>query len=66
MRQGRLVPNVIRWIVIVLLIVGGLAMVFPLVWLLSTSLRPAPELLLVPPRLLPEHWTLDNYAKAIA
>jgi multiple sugar transport system permease protein len=66
MRQGRLVPNVIRWIVIVLLIVGGLAMVFPLVWLLSTSLRPAPELLLVPPRLLPEHWTLDNYAKAFA
>jgi multiple sugar transport system permease protein len=36
------------------------------VWLVSTSLRPAPELLFVPPRLLPEHWTLDNYIKAFA
>jgi multiple sugar transport system permease protein len=66
MRPNRLVPNVIRWIVIVLLVIGGLAMVFPLLWLVSTSLRPAPELLLVPPRLLPQHWTLDNYAKAFA
>ena len=41
-------------------------MVFPLFWLVSTSLRPAPELLLVPPRLLPMEWTLANYAKAFA
>ena len=66
MRPNRLVPNTIRWIVIVLLLIGGIAMVFPLLWLVSTSLRPAPELLLVPPRLLPQHWTLDNYAKAFA
>jgi multiple sugar transport system permease protein len=66
MRRDRLVPTVIRWIVIVLLAIGGLAMVFPMLWLLSTSLRPAPELLLVPPQLLPQHWTLDNYAKAFA
>ena len=41
-------------------------MVFPIFWLVSTSLRPAPELLLVPPRLLPDHWTFDNYAKVFA
>ena len=41
-------------------------MVFPLLWLVSTSLRPAPELLFIPPHLLPDHWTLDNYAKAFA
>jgi multiple sugar transport system permease protein len=55
-----------RWIVLAGLTLGGIAMVFPIFWLFSTSFRPAPELLLVPPRLLPVHWTLDNYAKALA
>ena len=36
-------------------------MIFPLFWLVSTSLRPAPELLLIPPKLLPVKWTLANY-----
>jgi multiple sugar transport system permease protein len=58
--------RIARWIVIALLIAGGLAMIFPIFWLVSTSLRPAPELLFVPPKLLPVHWTLDNYAKALA
>jgi multiple sugar transport system permease protein len=62
----RLQYRVTRWIVIALLLIGGLAMVFPILWLISTSLRPAPELLFVPPHLLPDHWTLDNYAKAFA
>jgi multiple sugar transport system permease protein len=62
----RLGPRILRWVVIAILAVGGLAMVFPIFWLVSTSLRPAPELLLVPPKLLPVHWTLDNYVKAFA
>ncbi|HUQ77512.1 MAG TPA: carbohydrate ABC transporter permease [Patescibacteria group bacterium] len=66
MRTQRLGPRIIRWLVITALLAGGLAMVFPIFWLISTSLRPAPELLLVPPRLLPVHWTLDNYVKAFA
>lgn len=48
------------------LVLGGIAMVFPLFWLISTSLRPAPELLLVPPPLLPIHPTLQNYATAFS
>jgi multiple sugar transport system permease protein len=36
-------------------------MIFPLFWLFSTSFRPAPELLIVPPQLLPVKWTLANY-----
>jgi multiple sugar transport system permease protein len=52
-----------RWLVILALIIGGIAMIFPIFWLFSTSLRPAPELLLVPPRLLPIEWTLENYRK---
>ncbi|MHB8439944.1 MAG: carbohydrate ABC transporter permease [Acidimicrobiales bacterium] len=50
----------------VALVAVGLLMVFPLFWLISTSLRPAPELLESPPQLLPQHWTLDNYANAFA
>lgn len=55
-----------RWIVAAILLVGGLVMVFPLFWMVSTSLRPAPELLLVPPQLLPIHWTIANYQKVLA
>ncbi len=66
MTTRRLGPRIVRWLVIGALAVGGIVMIFPIFWLISTSLRPAPELLLVPPRLLPVHWTLDNYAKAFA
>jgi len=51
------------WLVVALLLAGGIVMVFPLFWLVSTSLRPAPELLFVPPRLLPDHWTIANFQK---
>lgn len=56
----------IRLLIQVILVAVGLVMVFPLFWLVSTSLRPAPELLEIPPQLLPQHWTLDNYANAFA
>ena len=40
-------------------------MLFPFVWMLATSLKPANETLLWPPRLLPIHWTLANYPTAL-
>ncbi len=52
------------WVVVAILLIGGIIMVFPLFWLVSTSLRPAPELLEIPPSLLPRTWTLDNYLEA--
>lgn len=54
------------WAVVVILLLGGLIMVFPLFWLFSTSLRPATELLQVPPSLLPQHWTIANFEKVFA
>ena len=39
--RGRIVQLVIQ----VVLVAIGLIMIFPLFWLISTSLRPAPELL---------------------
>jgi multiple sugar transport system permease protein len=65
-RRETLVSDVSRWLLIIVLVVAGLAMVFPMFWLVSTSLRPAPELLFVPPRLLPEQWTLENYETMFA
>jgi multiple sugar transport system permease protein len=60
--RGRIIQLVIQ----VVLVAMGLVMVFPLFWLISTSLRPAPELLESPPSLLPQQWTLANYANAFA
>lgn len=37
---------------------------FPLLWMLSTSLKPAPEISSLVPRLVPAHPTLGNYASA--
>ena len=62
---GSLTARVSYWVVVGLLLVGGIIMVFPLFWLFSTSLRPGTELIQVPPSLLPQHWTLDNFQKAI-
>ena len=65
MKRATLGTDVIRWVLTILLLAGGLAMVFPIFWLFSTSFRPAPELLKVPPSLLPEQWTLDNYSRKL-
>ncbi|GGR20725.1 carbohydrate ABC transporter permease [Agromyces mediolanus] len=47
-----------------LLVVGGLAMVFPFLWMLLTSFKTLPQLLKDPLSVLPQPWTLDNYADA--
>ena len=66
MTAGRLARRAAHWLLVLLLLLGGIVMVFPLFWLASTSLRPAPELNIVPPHLLPDHWTLENYTKVFA
>jgi multiple sugar transport system permease protein len=49
-----------------LLLAGSLVMLFPYIWMLATSFKPADETLLWPPRLLPIHWTFANYPAALA
>jgi multiple sugar transport system permease protein len=53
-----------HWVLIALLALGGIAMIFPIFWLFSVSFRPAPELNVVPPNLLPVNWTIKNYKEA--
>jgi len=40
--------------------------VAPFVWLLIMSFSPSPDLIRSPPRLLPQHLTLDNYRSVLA
>ena len=58
--------RVLYWVLVVALTVGGIAMVFPIFWLFSVSFRPASELNVVPPNLLPVFWTLKNYETVFA
>ena len=44
---------------------SGLTMLFPFIWMLSTSFKSASEGLTVPPTLLPQHATLANYRNAV-
>ena len=48
-----------------LLIVGGVAMLLPFVWMISTSLKPADQLFTVPPTWVPRPVAWDNYVKAM-
>lgn len=43
-----------------------LIFLFPYIWLLSSSFKPAGEIFAVPPHLLPIHPTLDNFVKIVS
>jgi len=45
-----------------ILLVGGIFMVLPMLWMLATSFKPAPEIAIWPPILLPQAPTLANYS----
>src|SRR4051812_31067154 len=54
--------TVVRWLVAgILLAVVVIVMVYPFVWMVSGSFKRAGELLRVPPTLVPDHPTLENY-----
>ncbi|GAA2861655.1 carbohydrate ABC transporter permease [Microbacterium arabinogalactanolyticum] len=48
----------------VLLILAGISMVFPFIWMLLTSLKTLPQLLQNPLEFLPNPWTVKNYTDA--
>jgi len=52
----------VRALIHLLLALGGVVMVFPVLWMVSTSFKPPTEVLLWPPPLLPLQPTLANYA----
>jgi multiple sugar transport system permease protein len=56
-----------KWLIYAFLVAGAIAMLFPFVFMLSSSLKTDPEIQQVPPSILPQHkpqW--HNYADALA
>ncbi len=57
----------IRWenskviIMHIVLILGGISMILPFIWMFVTSIKPSTEVLSWPPSFIPKSPTLDNY-----
>jgi len=62
-RVLRRTGNALRFLLIVALV---LLYLMPLYWMISTSLKLQPEIFRMPPTLIPETLTLENYAAIIA
>ncbi|WP_082233178.1 carbohydrate ABC transporter permease [Halobacillus massiliensis] len=50
-----------KYFVLALLIIGGIAVSIPFIWMISSSFKPESEVLSIPPTILPDNPTLDNY-----
>jgi multiple sugar transport system permease protein len=62
-RPARGVPSsrAPRVVLTIFLVLGALAILFPFVWMLMTSLKPEPEVITYPPHLFPRHFTVQAY-----
>jgi len=53
-------------VVVHLLLLGGSAVfLFPLLWMITTSLKPVEETMLIPPRWIPSSWHFENYPNTV-
>jgi multiple sugar transport system permease protein len=50
-----------KWVVTILLIIGGLIVSIPFIWMISSSFKPESEILQMPPTLFAENPTFENY-----
>jgi len=48
-----------------ILILGSIICLFPLLWMISTSLKPIQETMTLPPKWLPSDWQFNNYIRAV-
>ena len=55
--------RIILWVV---LVVTVLLYAFPFLYMLLTSFKAPLETIAVPPRILPSHWTIENYTTALS
>jgi multiple sugar transport system permease protein len=53
--------KLITFVTLLILCIGGIIMLFPFIWMLSTSLKPNDEVYLYPPELIPQKWNFVNY-----
>lgn len=62
MTRANFWSNTLRY---VLLAAGGIILMAPFLYMLSTSLKPHAYVLELPPRFIPENPTIDNYVRAL-
>lgn len=55
--------RIVLWVV---LVVTVLLYAFPFLYMLLTSFKAPLETIAVPPRILPSHWTAENYTTALS
>jgi multiple sugar transport system permease protein len=56
--KTNLTASLVTWVIVIL-------MVFPLIWMVLTSIKPQSELFVYPIKLLPEHVTFEHYARLL-
>ncbi|TDL31745.1 carbohydrate ABC transporter permease [Jeotgalibacillus sp. S-D1] len=61
MSSGKSKNNTERWIATILLIIGGIIVSLPFIWMISSSFKPENEILQIPPTLIAENPTFQNY-----
>ena len=60
-QRQRSVRPLLRMLVYAILLLGLAVTLVPFIWILLTSLKPASEIVRIPPTFFPERWTLDSY-----
>ncbi len=60
--MSRSLPRIILYLT---LIFGAIVFIFPLVWMVSTSLKPMPDVFLFPPNFIPSSFQWTNYTEAL-
>ena len=56
--RARMIWSVVTWTIV-------LAVVFPLIWMIVTSVKPQSELFSIPPTLMPETMTFEHYQRLL-
>lgn len=61
--RASLLRKVFTYVLLILLV---LFVLFPLAWVLSTSVKPSSEVFSIPPRWIPGHFTLEHYKNVLS
>jgi multiple sugar transport system permease protein len=56
--RNRMIWSVVTWTIV-------LAVIFPLIWMIVTSVKPQSELFSIPPTLMPETMTFEHYQRLL-
>ena len=64
-RKAAISKEVSRATIYLILIIGAVVMLFPLIWMISTSLKPIEQTMVMPPQWIPKPLQFKNYLDAV-